>query len=108
MALTKNPNGLKWLDEMVGVLTTPDEVVWIDGTEEQLEGPARTKRSPVRRDGVNSTRKNSPGRCLLHRTAASDVARVEDQHLHLLPERGGRRSHQQLGRSAGSNVRNAV
>ena len=36
MALTKNPNVLKWLDEMVA-LTTPDEVVWIDGSEEQLK-----------------------------------------------------------------------
>ena len=32
MALTKNPNVLKWLDEMVA-LTTPDQVVWIDGSE---------------------------------------------------------------------------
>ena len=29
MALTKNPNVLKWLEEMVA-LTTPDQVVWID------------------------------------------------------------------------------
>ena len=36
MALTKNPNVLKWLDEMVA-LTTPDQVVWIDGSEEQLK-----------------------------------------------------------------------
>ena len=35
MALTKNPNVLKWVDEMVA-LTKPDNVVWIDGSDEQL------------------------------------------------------------------------
>ena len=36
MSLTKNPNVLKWVDEMVA-LTKPDKVVWIDGSAEQLE-----------------------------------------------------------------------
>lgn len=36
MALTKNPNVLKWVDEMVA-LTKPDKVVWIDGSKEQLD-----------------------------------------------------------------------
>ena len=36
MALTNNPNVLKWLDEMIA-LTTPDKVVWIGGSEEQLK-----------------------------------------------------------------------
>ena len=34
--LTKNPNVLAWLDEVIA-LTTPDNVVWIDGSEEQLQ-----------------------------------------------------------------------
>ncbi len=35
MSLTKNPNVLKCVDEMVA-LTKPDKVVWIDGSAEQL------------------------------------------------------------------------
>ena len=40
--MTNNKSVLAWLDEMKE-LVTPDEVVWIDGSEKQLE-PAR----PVR------------------------------------------------------------
>ena len=34
--MTNNKSVLAWLDEMKE-LVTPDEVVWIDGSEEQLE-----------------------------------------------------------------------
>ena len=34
--LTKNPNVIKWVDEMVA-LTKPDQVIWIDGSKEQLD-----------------------------------------------------------------------
>ena len=34
--LTKNPNVNKWVDEMIA-LTKPDKVVWLDGSEEQLD-----------------------------------------------------------------------
>ena len=36
MSLTKNPNVLKWVDEMVA-LCKPDKVVWIDGSKEQID-----------------------------------------------------------------------
>ena len=36
MSLTKNPNVLKWVDEMIA-LCQPDKVVWIDGSKEQLD-----------------------------------------------------------------------
>ena len=34
--MTQNKTVLKWLDEMKALLT-PDEVVWIDGSEAQLD-----------------------------------------------------------------------
>ena len=35
MPMTNNQNVLKWVEEMKA-LTKPDKVVWIDGSEEQL------------------------------------------------------------------------
>lgn len=64
MALTKNPNVLKWLDEMVA-LTTPDEVVWIDGSEEQLKALRDEAIATGEMEELNQEK--LPG-CLLHRT----------------------------------------
>ncbi len=75
MALTKNPNVLKWLDEMVA-LTTPDQVVWIDGSEEQLKGLRAEAIATGEMEELNQEK--LPG-CLLHRTRPSDVARVENR-----------------------------
>ena len=75
MALTKNPNVLKWLDEMVA-LTTPDEVVWIDGSEEQLKTLRDEAIATGEMEELNQEK--LPG-CLLHRTRPSDVARVENR-----------------------------
>nr|MBP7187784.1 hypothetical protein [Ruminococcus sp.] len=36
MSLTKNPNVLKWVEEMVA-LCKPDKIVWIDGSTEQFD-----------------------------------------------------------------------
>ena len=36
MALTNNKNVLTWVKEMEELMT-PDKVVWIDGSEEQLK-----------------------------------------------------------------------
>ena len=36
MELTKNQHILNWINEQVA-LTKPDQVIWIDGSEEQLE-----------------------------------------------------------------------
>ena len=35
-SLTKNPNVNAWVDEMIA-LTKPDNVVWIDGSDEQIQ-----------------------------------------------------------------------
>ncbi|MDR1806019.1 MAG: phosphoenolpyruvate carboxykinase (GTP) [Clostridium sp.] len=72
-ALTENKTILDWLDEKLE-LVKPDRVVWIDGSEEQL--------NELRAQAVASGEllplnpQKLPG-CYLHRTAVNDVARVE-------------------------------
>ncbi|MBQ1947263.1 MAG: phosphoenolpyruvate carboxykinase (GTP), partial [Clostridia bacterium] len=64
-----------WIEEMAA-LTTPREIVYIDGSEEQLEA--------LRKEGCTTGEihklndKILPG-CYFHRTAENDVARVEDR-----------------------------
>ncbi len=73
--LTNNKNVLKWVDEMVA-LCKPDQVVWIDGSEEQLNG----LRAEATKTGemLPLNQEELPG-CYLHRTVPNDVARVEDR-----------------------------
>ena len=71
--LTKNPNVLKWFEEMVA-LCKPDKVEWIDGSEEQLKRLRDEAISTGEMEELNQEK--LPG-CLLHRTAVNDVARVE-------------------------------
>jgi len=73
--MTNNKSVLAWLDEMKALLT-PDEVVWIDGSEEQLE----SLRAQACSTGelIKLNQEKLPG-CYLHRTAVNDVARVEDR-----------------------------
>jgi len=75
MALTKNPNVLKWVDEMVA-LTKPDNVVWIDGSDEQLL--ALRKEAISTGEMIELNQEKLPG-CIYHRTQPNDVARVEDR-----------------------------
>ncbi|MBP0957480.1 MAG: phosphoenolpyruvate carboxykinase (GTP), partial [Oscillospiraceae bacterium] len=80
MALTNNPNVLKWVDEMVA-LTKPEKVVWIDGSKEQLD--ALTDEVCALPEGNRDkmyrlNQEKLPG-CLYHRTLPNDVARVEDR-----------------------------
>ena len=73
MALTSNKHVLKWVDEMVA-LTKPAKVVWIDGSNEQLE----VLRAEACSTGemIKLNEEKLPG-CYLHRSAVNDVARVE-------------------------------
>lgn len=75
MVPTKNKKVLDWLDEMIK-LTKPDKVVWIDGSESQLE----ELREEACRTGeiIKLNQEKLPG-CYYHRTAENDVARVEDR-----------------------------
>ena len=71
--MTNNKSVLAWLDEMKE-LVTPDEVVWIDGSEEQLE--SLRKQACETGEMIQLNQEKLPG-CYLHRTAINDVARVE-------------------------------
>jgi len=73
MALTKNQAVLAWIDEQVS-LTKPDKVVWIDGTEAQLDQLRAEACSTGELYKLNEEK--LPG-CYLHRSDPSDVARVE-------------------------------
>lgn len=73
--LTKNPNVNRWVDEMIA-LTKPDQVVWIDGSEDQLNDLRREACETGEMIALNPEK--LPG-CLYHRTKPNDVARVEDR-----------------------------
>jgi phosphoenolpyruvate carboxykinase (GTP) len=75
MSLTKNPNVNKWVEEMIA-FTKPDNVVWIDGSEEQLEQLKKEAFSTGELLELNQEK--LPG-CMYHRTNPNDVARVEDR-----------------------------
>jgi phosphoenolpyruvate carboxykinase (GTP) len=75
MSLTNNKNVLAWVDEMVK-LTNPDNVVWIDGSQEQLD--ALKAESIASGEMIELNQEKLPG-CLYHRTKPNDVARVEDR-----------------------------
>lgn len=73
MALTNNKNVLTWVDSMIA-LCKPDRVVWLDGSEEQLNGLRDQAVSTGEMERLNEEK--LPG-CMLHRTLQNDVARVE-------------------------------
>ena len=78
--LTKNPNVIKWVDEMIA-LCKPDSVVWIDGSKEQLdELTAEVTSLPAdSKDAMCHLNEDKLPGCLYHRTLPNDVARVEDR-----------------------------
>ena len=73
--LSKNENVLNWVKEMVD-LCGPDKVVWIDGSNEQLE--ELRKQAIESKEIIELNQEKLPG-CYLHRTKQNDVARVEDR-----------------------------
>ena len=75
MPMTNNQNVLKWVEEMKA-LTKPDKVVWIDGSEEQLNALRDEAVATGEMQRLNPEK--LPG-CLYHRTKPNDVARVEDR-----------------------------
>lgn len=71
--MTENKHVLAWLKETEALLK-PSKVVWIDGSEEQLQALRDEAIATGEMEALNNEK--LPG-CLLHRTKENDVARVE-------------------------------
>ena len=73
--MTKNQTVLKWLEEMKELLC-PDNVVWVDGSDEQRD---ELRKEAVRLGELEALNQEKLPGCYLHRTNPNDVARVEDR-----------------------------
>ncbi len=73
--MTTNKSVLAWIDEMKELLC-PDEVVWIDGSQEQIDALRAEACSTGELYKLND---ELLPECYLHRTKVNDVARVEDR-----------------------------
>ncbi len=73
--MTENKNVLAWVEEM-NALTTPDSVVWIDGSDAQLTA---LRNEAIANGEVSELNQEKLPGCLYHRTNPNDVARVEDR-----------------------------
>lgn len=73
--MTTNKFVLEWVEKIKN-LVNPDKVVWIDGTENQLESIRKEACSTG--EMIKLNQEKLPG-CYLHRTKPNDVARVEDR-----------------------------
>ncbi|MCR4719808.1 MAG: phosphoenolpyruvate carboxykinase (GTP) [Firmicutes bacterium] len=73
--VTNNKTVNAWINEMA-TMCAPSEIVWIDGSEAQLE----LLRAEAVKTGemIKLNEEKLPG-CYYHRTAPNDVARVEDR-----------------------------
>ncbi|MBE6573978.1 MAG: phosphoenolpyruvate carboxykinase (GTP) [Ruminococcaceae bacterium] len=71
--MTNNTFVKSWIDEMAA-LTQPDNIVWIDGSEEQRQ--ALLEQAFATGEMIKLNQELLPN-CYLHRTAVNDVARVE-------------------------------
>lgn len=83
MALTTNRAILDWLEEQTAMLR-PETIVWIDGSEEQLE--ALREEAVSTGEMIRLNQEKLPG-CYLHRTEPNDVARVEYRTFICTPTR---------------------
>ncbi len=71
--MTQNKYINEWIAEMAA-MTTPDSIVWIDGTEEQAE---KLRAEACATGEIIKLNEELLPNCYLHRTAVNDVARVE-------------------------------
>ncbi len=73
--MTNNKTVLAWLEEMKALLT-PDNIVWVDGSDEQRD---ELRRLAVELGELTQLNQDILPGCYLHRTNPNDVARVEDR-----------------------------
>jgi phosphoenolpyruvate carboxykinase (GTP) len=73
--MTNNSYINNWIKEMAE-LTTPDNIVWIDGSEEQTKA---LQEQAVKDGTLEALNPDLLPNCFLHRTAVNDVARVENR-----------------------------
>ena len=73
--MTTNKKVLAFVEEAVSI-AKPDKVVWIDGSEAQLE--ALRAEAVATGEMIKLNQEKLPG-CYYHRTKANDVARVENR-----------------------------
>ncbi len=71
--MTQNKSILTWLDEKIE-LVKPDNIVWIDGSEAQIE---ELRKIACESGELTKLNQEVLPDCYLHRTAVNDVARVE-------------------------------
>lgn len=71
--MTTNKYVKEWIDEMAA-MTQPDNIVWIDGSEEQAE---ELRAQACSTGELIKLNQELLPNCYLHRTAVNDVARVE-------------------------------
>ena len=71
--MTQNKSILAWLDEKIE-LVKPDNIVWIDGSEAQIE---ELRKIACESGELTKLNEELLPDCYLHRTAVNDVARVE-------------------------------
>ena len=71
--MTNNKTVLNWIDE-VKKLVTPDEVMFIDGSQEQID---ELRKKAVSTGELTKLNEELLPDCYLHRTKVNDVARVE-------------------------------
>ena len=73
--MTNNKSIRAWLDDMKALLQ-PDNIVWVDGSDEQRE---ELRRLAVECGELFQLNQEKLPGCYLHRTNPNDVARVEDR-----------------------------
>ena len=90
-APTKNPTILAWLEEKLALVNAKD-VVWIDGSKEQIE---ELRKIACETGELHKLNEDLLTDCYLHRTNPNDVARVEDRTLICTPteEEAGPTNH---------------
>ncbi len=88
---TTNKSVLDWIEDKINLLN-PAKVLWIDGSEAQLE--ELRKEACKTGEMIKLNEELLPG-CYLHRTKPNDVARVEDRTLICTPtkEQAGPTNH---------------